>query len=54
MLGENISMRALGQKHIALLIFALSPEEELQQKSLTGEKGLLSFYGKRTGWEHFW
>ena len=41
-------MGAQGQKQIALLIFALSPEEELQQKSLSGEKGLYALLNQHT------
>lgn len=41
-------MRADGQKQIALLIFALSPEEELQQKRLTGEKELFTLLNQNT------
>ena len=41
-------MRASVQKHIALLIFALSPEEELQQKGITGEMGLYSLLNQHT------
>ena len=41
-------MGAQVQKQIALLIFALSPEEELQQKSLSGEKGLYALLNQHT------
>lgn len=36
------------QKRIALLIFALTPEAELQNKSLTGERGLYSLMNQHT------
>lgn len=41
-------MGAADQKRIALLIFALTPEAELQNKSLTGEKGLYSQMNQHT------
>ncbi|MCX2718563.1 TIGR04282 family arsenosugar biosynthesis glycosyltransferase [Lentiprolixibacter aurantiacus] len=41
-------MGAKHQKRIALLIFALSPEAELQQKGLTGETGLYTLLNQHT------
>ena len=41
-------MEASGQKHIALLIFALSPEEELQHKCLTQDKRLYNLLNQHT------
>jgi glycosyltransferase A (GT-A) superfamily protein (DUF2064 family) len=41
-------MGAEEQKRIALLIFALTPEAELQNKSLTGEMGLYSLMNQHT------
>ncbi|MBT8321359.1 MAG: DUF2064 domain-containing protein [Eudoraea sp.] len=41
-------MGSEGRKHIALLIFALSPEAQHQQKNLGGEKGLYELLNQHT------